>query len=368
MAQTETEKKQSNRLFIVLLMISGFFVVELTGAKMAKSDVLAADAFHLLMDVLALGISLGAMRLAARKPTRRFTFGLRRAEPMAALANGILVLGAAVEIVRDALEHMTGTQATPHSGLMLGVASAALVVNGINAWLLHGAMAEGGHGHHHHGHGHGHAHHHHAHDHDAAADDDAEAGEDRGHQLNLRGAWLHLLGDALGSLAAFIAGLAIRLGASNLVDPLASFVVVAILVIGALRLIRDAALVLLEAAPGHLPVARIEKALLAVDGITHVTALHVWSLGTGHDAVTAHIRVGPNKPNPCAKACDSLRTKFSVEFVTIQIETDDHTHAHHAHAHTHDHDHDHADDHADADAHAHDHDGHDPKSHEPHDH
>src|SRR5262245_57063209 len=87
------ERRQSTRLVIVLVLLLVFFVFELIGAKLANSDVLQADAFHLLMDVFALGISLAAMRLAKRSPSERFTYGLRRAEPLAALANGALVIG-----------------------------------------------------------------------------------------------------------------------------------------------------------------------------------------------------------------------------------------------------------------------------------
>jgi cation diffusion facilitator family transporter len=138
----------------------------------------------------------------------------------------------------------------------------------------------------------------------------------------LRGAWLHLLGDALGSLAAFGAGLAMRFGAPSVVDPLASFVVVAILVVGALRLLRDAILVLVEAAPAHLPVDRVRRALLAVEGIAGVESLHVWSLGTGHDAIVAHVRVSSPDPKLCSRACEAMRKRFAVEYVTLQIESD----------------------------------------------
>jgi cation diffusion facilitator family transporter len=326
----------STRLVIVLVLIGAFFFVELIGAKIARSDVLEADAFHLLMDVFAIAISLFAMRVASRKPTSRFTFGLRRAEPLAALTNGVLVLGVAVELVRDAIEHL-GTSTMPRSGVMLIVATAALVVNGINAWLLHGAMGHG-HGHHHHGHGHhghghsGHQHSHsehshseHEHEHEHGHEEDRELAleRERGRQLNLRGAWLHLLGDALGSLAAFIAGLAIRFGAPPIVDPIASFFVVAILVVGALRLLRDAGLVLLEAAPLHLPVPKIEKALLAIEGVVSVGGLHVWSLGSGHDAIVAHVRTASKDPSFGTKVADALRKRFTCEYVTVQVEIEE---------------------------------------------
>ncbi len=318
---TAKERHQARRLLIVLVVIALFFVVELAGAKAAESDVLEADAYHLLMDVFALAISLAAMRIAASHPSARFTYGLRRAEPLAALFNGVLVLAVAAELVRDAVEHLAHPT-MPKSGLMLIVATGALVVNGISAWVLHGAMhVHGGHGHAH-GHAHGHDHHHHHHD-DLGPDEGEGHAHAQGAHLNLRGAWLHLLGDALGSVAAFIAGLAIRYGASPLVDPIASFLVVAILVVGALRLLRDAGAVLLDAAPAHLPVARVKKVLLAMDGVKEVHALHVWSLGTGHDAVSAHLVVGADHLHIGPKAADHLREKLKVEYVTVQVESRD---------------------------------------------
>jgi cation diffusion facilitator family transporter len=322
-AEAANERRQSQRLLFVLLVIAAFFVVELLGAKAARSDVLEADAYHLLMDVFAMGISVAAMRLATAKPSARFTYGLRRVEPLAALVNGALVLAVAVEIVRDSLEHLANPT-MPRPGLMLIVASGALVVNGFSAWVLHGAM-HGHAGHAHAGHAHAaHGHEGHAH---AAGGADVDPDDDEGHHaaahahhLNLRGAWLHLLGDALGSCAAFVAGLAIRYGAPAIVDPLASFLVVTILLVGAYRLLRDAGLVLLDAAPPRLPVARVRKVVLAYPGVKHLHALHVWSLGTGHDAVTVHVASDGVDPDLGLRLGDVLRTRFEAEYVTVQVE------------------------------------------------
>ena len=306
------ERRQARRLLIVLLAIGAFFFVELFGAKAARSDVLEADAYHLLMDVFALAISLGAMRLATRKPNERFTFGLRRVEPLAALVNGALVLGVSIEIVRDSLDHLAHPN-MPRPGIMLMVAVAALAVNGFSAWILHGAM-------------HGHAGHAHGHDHGpavtAAADDDDEGHHPaaHAHHLNLRGAWLHLIGDALGSVAALVAGISIHFGGPPIVDPLASFLVVTILVVGAFRLVRDAGLVLLDAAPPRLPVARVRQCVLAHPGVKSVHALHVWSLGTGHDAVTVHVVSDGADQNLGAALGDVLRARFKSEYVTVQVD------------------------------------------------
>lgn len=320
-----TERKQARRLTAVLVIVALFFAVELVGAKAAHSDVLEADAYHLLMDVFALGMSLAAMRVASAKPSARFTFGLRRAEPVAALINGALVLALCVEIVRDSVGHLSGS-AEVRSGLMLMVATAALFVNGLSAWLLHGAMHVSGMPGHDHGHDHGHGHDHkHDHDHDHAheADDEGPHPHAHGHHLNLRGAWLHLLGDALGSLAAFGAGLAIRMGAPTVVDPIASFVVVAILLAGAFRLLRDAGLVLMEASPKRLPVDRIRKVILAHPGVTSLHALHVWTLGSGHEALTVHVVADGADKRLGVQLGDRLREKLNVEYVTVQVDIDE---------------------------------------------
>ena len=300
---TAGEAKQAKRLFIVLVTIAIFFVAELAGAIAAKSEVLKVDALHLLMDVFALGMSLMAMRLAVRRPTARFTFGLRRAEPVAALFNAGLVMAATVGIIREGIAGLRAGNETPDAGIMLYVALAALAVNGLSAWLIHGAI-------HDHGGAAGHAHAH------------AHGGHGHGHAMNLRGAWLHLLGDTLGSLAAIVAAIVIRAGGPPSVDPIASFFVAAILVFGALRLVRDATLVLLEAAPPHLPVGAVRTVVSAFPGVLEVHDLHVWTLGAGHDAITVHVRATPD-PTIARRISDKVRSSFGVEYVTVQVESPD---------------------------------------------
>jgi len=304
------ELKQARRLTLVLVLITVFFVIELAGAFAARSNVLKADALHLLMDVVALAMSLLAMRIAVRRPTARFTFGLRRAEPVAAIVNGTLVVIATIEIVRRAIEALRFQEA-PESGIMLVVAAFALVVNGLSAWLLHGAHGDHHHHHHEHEHGHGHDHEHDDHDHG------------KGHDLNVRGAKLHLLGDTLGSVAALIAALVIKLKGPISADPIASLLVAAVLVAGAGRLLKDAVLVLLEAAPPHLPVNVIREAIRGYEGVSGVHDMHVWSLGAGHDAIAVHVVAGKNDGHLGARLAAHLREKFKVEYVTVQVERDD---------------------------------------------
>jgi cation diffusion facilitator family transporter len=305
---TPQEARQARRLGLVLMIVVTFFVLELGGAIVAGSVVLQAEALHLLMDILALGVSLAAMRLAVRRPTPRFTFGLRRVEPVAAIFSAMLVLATTVLIVVEAIGALQG-RASPRAGIMLAVATMALLVNGLSALLLHDVI----------GHSHTHAH-----------DPEDVGGEqrrgvddhdhDHGHTLNLRGAWLHLLGDALGAVAALVAALVIRFGGPAAADPIASFAVAAILVIGAIRLLRDATLVLLEAAPPHLPLSAIREVIADSPGVLSVHDMHVWTLGAGHDAVTVHVKTSSRDPEFAQRLSRRIRSVLNVEYVTVQVE------------------------------------------------
>ncbi len=331
---TPSEARQSRRLTLVLVLVGGFFALELAGALVADSVVLQADALHLLMDVFALGVSLVAMRLAVRRPTPRFTYGLRRAEPVAAIFSAGLVLATTIGIVVEAIGALH-QRTPPKAGVMLVVALMALVVNGLSAWLLHDVLG------HSHGHAqdpdnpddpapvpssgeqrhlHGEPHHHESEPHDHGAEPHHHGGEKSGHALNLRGAWLHLLGDTLGALAALAAALVIRFGGPAAADPVASFAVAAILLVGSLRLLRDATLVLLEAAPPHLSVASIRAVICDFPGVEGVHDLHVWTLGAGHDAITAHVLSSSGDAAFGRRLSARIRAVLGVEYVTVQVE------------------------------------------------
>jgi cobalt-zinc-cadmium efflux system protein len=307
------DARSASKLPWVLALTTSFFVIELTAAAYAKSNALRADAIHLLADILAIAIAYTAFRVADRRPSARFTFGLRRIEAVAALVNSILVLLGAAEIVHEGIEALSATSA-PRTGIMLGVAGAALVVHGLNATLLHRDL---------HGHGHAHSPHVHA----LGRDHDAHAGLAHGahggahSHLHVRGAWLHVMGDALGALCALVAGAAIRFGASPKIDSIASFLVALLLVVGAIRLVRDAVLVLLEAAPKHLPIPEIEAAVVAVAGVECVHRLRVWSLGTGYDAIALHVMAKEGGDLALAAAVErTLRSRFHLDYVCVQVD------------------------------------------------
>jgi cation diffusion facilitator family transporter len=323
---TARERLQIRRLVVVMLITAGFFVAQLAGAIWAESDVLKLEAVHVLTDVAALGLAALAMRVAVRRPTARFTYGLRRVEPVAAIFNALLVFGATCLLVWEAISDLQGEHGGPEPERMLYVATGGLIVNGISAWLIHGAIGRDRE--------HDHDHDHHHDDARASATDVQEppcadydhhhiahhAHHGHGHALNLRGAWLHLFGDALGSLAAMVAAVAIRFGASPKVDPIASFVVAAILVYGSVRLLVEAVLVLLEASPPHLAVEAVRAAILGTAGVAELHDLHVWTLGAGHDAISAHVSARSGDPSLASRVEATLRRHFRVEYVTIQVE------------------------------------------------
>jgi cobalt-zinc-cadmium efflux system protein len=292
------DRKSASKLPWVLALTLGFFGIELAAAHYASSNALRADAIHLLADVLAIGIAFAAFKLADRRPTVRFTFGLRRIEAVAALVNALLVILGAAEIVHEGIESLSETT-QPRTTIMLVVAGAALVVHGLNATLLHRDL-----------HGHGHTH----------ASPHVHVGGKRGH-LHVRGAWLHVLGDAVGAFVALVAAAAIALGAPRSVDPIASFLVALMLVFAALKLVKEATMVLLEAAPSHLPIEPIERTVTAVDGVECVHRLRVWTLGTGYDAIALHVTAKAGADLSLAASVEkALRAEFHFDYVCVQVD------------------------------------------------
>jgi cobalt-zinc-cadmium efflux system protein len=298
---THAEAHQARRLRLVLGLTAVFVTLEFVGAIAARSQVLLADAVHLLLDVVALAMSIGAMRLAVRAPTDRFTFGLRRVEPLVAVLNAVLVLAASWAIVDEAAQDLSSTT-VPRPTLMLIVATAALFVHGMSAWLIHDALEHSGHDDHAH-HDHGHAH----------------PPRQHGHALNLRGVWLHLVGDTLGAVAAVVAAVVIRFGGPAIVDPLGGILVAVLLVAGAIKLLRDASLVLLDAAPSHLPTRVVRELVLGELGVTGITHLRVWTLGAGHDAVAMKVRVAADDAGLANRLGHRLRHELGVELVTVEV-------------------------------------------------
>ncbi|MCI0435800.1 MAG: cation diffusion facilitator family transporter [Gemmatimonadetes bacterium] len=270
------------RLVFVLAMTAVFMIVELVGGWLANSLALIADAGHMLGDVGALGLSVFALWVSRRPATRQKSYGYLRIEILAALANGVTLVVIALTILWQAWRRFVMPEPV-EAGLMLAVAAAGLVVNAIAALLLHRAS---------------------------------------GHNLNVRGAYLHVLGDLLGSAGAVTAALIILFTAWTPADPLVSCFVALLILGGSWRLVRESVDILLEATPRHIDLDAVQRAIAAIPGVLAVHDLHVWTLTSGVIAMSGHAMIDGDRPQ--RDILDAIHERmhqtFGVSHVTVQLE------------------------------------------------
>lgn len=273
---------QRRRLAITLVLAASYMVAEVVGGLLTGSLALLADAGHMLSDVAALALSLFALWLAQRPATDERTFGWHRVEILAALANGSALVAIALVVVIEAVGRM-GAPPDVQAGPMLAVATGGLVVNLVGLAVLHGGR-EG--------------------------------------SLNLRGAWLHVLSDALGSVGAMAAGGAILAFGWTWADPVASIGIAILVTASAWQLLRETVAVLLEASPPHIDVAEVRDALAAVPGVVSVHDLHVWTITSGLVSLSCHVQSVEDVKDPdlLAELQALLRSRFAIDHATIQLE------------------------------------------------
>jgi cobalt-zinc-cadmium efflux system protein len=269
------------RLWTVLALTGAFMVVEAVGGWLSGSLALLADAGHMLTDVGALGLSLLTAWVAQRPADDTKTYGYLRWEILAALVNSAALFGIAAWIVVEAVQRLHNPEPI-RTGLFLVVAAAGLVVNLISLGLLHGSR-EG--------------------------------------SLNARGAYLHVMGDALGSIGALAAALIVRYTGWLPADPIVSIVLTLLILAGAWRLLRESTNILLESVPGHVSMREVQRRILAVPGVTGVHDLHVWTVVNGVVAMSGHAIVPDLGSHP--GVLETIRGELSalgIGHVTIQLE------------------------------------------------
>jgi cobalt-zinc-cadmium efflux system protein len=269
-------------LTLALAATAGWFLVELVAGFYTNSLALIADAAHMLTDVAALSLSMFALKIASRPATHRKTYGYLRAEILASLANGVLLVLLALSVLFEAYRRLLEPPSVK-GGTMLIVAALGLVVNLITLSLLYRSQHE---------------------------------------CLNVRGAFLHVLGDALGSIGAIVAGTAMVLWQWYLADPAVSALVSLLIMYSSWQLLRESVDVLLEGTPRHLDVASILADLGCTPGVLSVHDLHVWSITSGMPAMSCHV-VLRNDADPAVVLSDLSRVmgeKHDIEHTTIQIE------------------------------------------------
>jgi len=258
-----------------------YMAVEGAGGLWTGSLALLSDAGHMLSDAAALSLSLFALWIARRPPTPTRTFGYYRAEILAALANAAALLAVAVMVLVEAIDRV---QAPPEvkGGPMLAIAAGGLLVNLGGLALLHGV---------------------------------------KGQSLNVRGAFLHLMGDTLGSLGAIASGLAILGWGWTWADPVASMLIAALIVVSGWRLLKDAMAVLMEGTPAHLDCDRLQRAVLAVPGVAAIHDLHVWTIGSGLESLSCHVVTDARRPHgELLRDIREVVASFHIAHVTIQVE------------------------------------------------
>ncbi len=274
-------------LSIALLLTSITLAVEAVAGWMSGSLALLADAGHMLSDTAALALALFACTIAGRAPGARRSFGHYRAEILAALANGVLLVGIAVGIGVEAIGRI-GQSPEIDSTPMLIAAVIGLVVNLVCAVLLHRASHEG---------------------------------------LNVRGAFVHVLGDTLGSVAAITAGIVIATTGWVTIDVIAAGIVALLILVSAVRLVLESADVLLESVPRHLDIAEIEQALREVDGVRSIHDLHVWCVTTGFECLSSHVVLedGTDADTVLTALAAVCEQRFDIDHTTFQLEWVDRT-------------------------------------------
>ncbi|MGH7709530.1 MAG: cation diffusion facilitator family transporter [Vulcanimicrobiaceae bacterium] len=272
------------RLAIALAASAAVALLELAGGIASRSLALVADSAHVGMDVVGLAIALAAAIQATRPATARQSFGFARVEVLAALANGGILFAVMTLIVVEAVRRLAAPQ-LPATGLMLAVAAIGAIVNVALSLLL--------------------ARHAHA-------------------SLNLRAALLHVAGDAIGSLAVVLAAIGILVWGAAWLDPVASFVVAAIVIVGVVQIVREAADVLLESAPAHAQIPVVRERIRELAGVVDLHDLHVWTIGGGEHALSAHVVLADARISDASAILQridrAMRDEFSIGHVTVQFE------------------------------------------------
>ena len=274
-----------DRAFAIGIALNlGYVAVEAGYGLKIGSLALVADAGHNLSDVLGLVMAWGATALARRRPSPRFTYGLRSSSILAALFNAVLLLVAVGAIVVEAVRRLMDPSPVA-AGVVMAVAAAGIAINALTAWMF----ASG-----------------------------------RKGDLNIRGAYLHMAADAAVSLGVVVAALVMMFTGWAWLDPVVSLVISAVIVAGTWGLLRDSTSMALHAVPPGLDLRAVEAQLLARPGVVRVHDLHVWSMSTTETALTAHLQIPAGHPGD-AFLCDTaeqLEHQFGIGHMTLQIETD----------------------------------------------
>ena len=271
-------------LVIAFILIAGFMLVEVVGGILSGSLALFADAGHMLTDAASIALALAAMHFADRPHSVQRTFGYHRLEILAALVNVLALWVIVAWVLFEAYQRFTSVPEVD-AGIMLGIGFVGLCVNLGAAWILHGSS---------------------------------------GNNVNIEGAFLHVLADLLGSVGVVVSASLIWVFGWALADPVASVIIAVLILASSWRLMKKVIHVLLEGTPEHIDVYQLCSQLEAVEGVTLVHDIHVWTLSPGNEALTAHILIDPDYPDDPEALRLHLRNiiyqDFGIGHITLQVE------------------------------------------------
>jgi len=281
---TDARNRNIRRISITLGLVVLYAVAEVIGGMVTNSLALLADAGHMLSDAASLGLALFALWIARRPRNADKTFGYHRAEILAALVNGAALVVVAVYIVIEAWSRFRNPEAVD-GRTMMWIAVGGLLVNLVGVAVLHGGRDE---------------------------------------SLNVRGAWLHVVADTLGSVQAIAAGALIWAFGWNIADPVASVLIAVLVAWSSWSLLRDSVNVLMEGTPKHIDAREVREALQSVEGVVEVHDLHLWTITSGFESLSVHARVeGRARTEVLREIRDIAATRFGIEHSTVQLEDAD---------------------------------------------
>ncbi|GIP41727.1 cation transporter [Paenibacillus sp. J45TS6] len=283
---THIHTNNKKALFLSFLLITAFMIVEVIGGLYTGSLALLADAGHMLSDAIAMGLALFAFKIGEKAASSSKTYGYKRFEILAAFLNGLTLLIISITIVWEAVQRFSAPPEIASSG-MLAVAVIGLIINIVVAFIL------------------------------------MSGGDVKGN-LNLRGAFLHVIGDLLGSIGAIIAGLLIICFGWSIADPIASLIVAVLILISGYRITKDAVHVLMEGKPDFIDLDDVREELLKIPSVISLHDLHSWSITSDFPALTVHLVVSgeANRDELLIEAKSLLEQKFHISHSTIQMESE----------------------------------------------
>jgi cobalt-zinc-cadmium efflux system protein len=282
-SHSHTHSENKKALTISFILIATYMLVEFVGGFLANSLALISDAGHMLSDAFALGLSLSALLFGERAATPEKTYGYKRFEILAALLNGIILVVLSVFIMTEAASRFSRPETVAGEGMIV-ISVIGLIINIVVAWILSRGQTK--------------------------------------ENLNIRSAFMHVIGDLLGSVGAIVAAILIILFGWNMADPIASIIVSLLVLYSGWHILKDAVNILMEGKPANIDSEKVKGALKTISGVTDVHDLHIWMITSDFPTLTVHLNVEPdaNRDAILEDAVHLIYHETGIKHITIQTE------------------------------------------------